>query len=70
MIYAAELFYLQDRHDIPFRKVVLVTARTVAQWCLHFRAKLLSPVQKYTGLTEKQDNYPQNHRKESRLWQS
>lgn len=43
MLYAAELFYWQEQRDFPFQKAVLVTASTVAQWCTHFRARLLAP---------------------------
>ncbi len=58
MIYAAELFYLQDQQDVPFQRAVLVTAKTVAQWCTHFQAKLLSHSKAYKGLTEKQGVLP------------
>jgi hypothetical protein len=58
MVYAAELFYLENQRDIPFQKVVLVTAKTVAQWCSHFQARLLSPAKKHIGLTERQGRLP------------
>lgn len=58
MIYAAELFYLQDQHDVPFRKVVVVTAKAVAQWCTHFYARLLSYPKARAGLTERQGCLP------------
>lgn len=60
MIYAAELFYLQDQRDFPFQKAVLVTAKTVAQWCSYFQARLLSHSRTYRGLTEKQGMLPTN----------
>ncbi len=43
MRYLAELFYFQDQRDFPFRKSVLVTATTVAQWCTHFYARIIAP---------------------------
>lgn len=46
MLYAFGLFYMQDRKSFPFQKSVLVTAKTVAQWCTHFRARLLAPSKK------------------------
>lgn len=58
MLYAAELFYLQDRHEVPFQEAVLVTATTVAQWCTHFHARLLSSPQGYTEVTEKAGRLP------------
>lgn len=58
MLYAAELFYLQDRHDVPFQEAVLVTATTVAQWCTHFRARLLSYPKGYTDVTEEAGRLP------------
>ncbi len=58
MLYAAELFYLQDQRDFPFQKAVLVTARAVAQWCSHFQARLIVPPEKYTVPTEKQGILP------------
>ena len=58
MLYAAELFYLQDQRGFPFQNAVLVTARTVAQWCSHFRARLLVPLQKHIVPLEKQGLLP------------
>jgi hypothetical protein len=43
MRYSPELYYLQDRKNFAFRKAVLVTATTVAQWCSYYDAKLLAP---------------------------
>ncbi len=58
MIYAAELFYLQDQRDFPLQEAVLVTAKTIAQWCTHYQAKLLAPAKKYQGPIERQGILP------------
>ncbi len=58
MIYVAELYYLQDQRDFPFQKAVLVTAQTVAQWCAHYRAKLIAPAKTVQGPAEKQGLLP------------
>lgn len=58
MIYTAELFYWQDRQSFPFQKAFLVTARTVAQWCTHYHAKLLAPARNYQGAIEKRGILP------------
>lgn len=54
MLYSPELYYLQDRKNLTFRKAVLVTATTVAQWCSYYDAKLLAP--KTRDLAPKQRN--------------
>jgi hypothetical protein len=41
MAYLAELYYLQDRRDFPFRKAVSVTATTVGRWSSHFSAEVI-----------------------------
>lgn len=58
MIYAAELYYLQDQKDFPFQRAVLITAIAVAQWCTHFHAKLLAPAKKQISPIEKQGTLP------------
>ncbi len=58
MIYAAELFYLQDQRDFPFQKAVLVTVKTISQWCTHYQAELLASAKKYQGPIKKQGGLP------------
>ncbi|MCS7030551.1 MAG: hypothetical protein NZL92_03325 [Gloeomargarita sp. SKYG116] len=43
MLYAAELFYLENQDNFPFEKAVAVTAKTVGQWCTYFQAGLIIP---------------------------
>jgi len=57
MHYLAELYYLQDTKDFPFRQAVMVTAATVAQWSTHFYAKLLAPKSKQ-GVQERSGALP------------
>jgi hypothetical protein len=58
MSYAAELLYWQDQRNFPFQKAFLVTARTVAQWCTHYQAKVLVPIRKHQNPIEKQGILP------------
>lgn len=58
VIYAAELFYWQDQESFPFERAFLVTARTVAQWCTHYQAKLVIPTRNYAGAIEKRGTLP------------
>lgn len=42
MLYFPELAYLQDQPQFPLHQAVRVTAATVARWCTHYEAKLIS----------------------------
>lgn len=60
MAYLAELYYLQDQRDFPFRKAVLVTATTVSHWSSHFYAKLIATKSKQMAPMHKSGTLPAN----------
>lgn len=62
MRYAAELFYWQDQQDFPFQKAVLVTAKTVAQWCAYFHTRVLSSSKRSEHLLERKGALPTDTR--------
>jgi hypothetical protein len=60
MRYLAELYYLQDQGEFPFRKAVIVTATTVACWCDYFYAKIIAPTMKQVKPPERGGALPKN----------
>lgn len=42
MVYLAELHYLQDQRDFPFRKAVQVTATAVSRGSSYYHAELIA----------------------------
>jgi hypothetical protein len=58
MFYVAELYYLQNGSDVPFRDAVWVTATTVSRWSSYYRAELLAPESKQISPTSKSGALP------------
>ncbi len=58
MVYLAELHYLQEQRDFPFRKAVLVTATTVSRWSSYFYAELIATKSKHIAPTCKSGSLP------------
>jgi hypothetical protein len=60
MRYLAELYYLQDQREFPFRKAVTATATVVAQWCDYFYARIIAPTTKQVKPLERSGSLPKS----------
>jgi hypothetical protein len=56
----AELYYLQDQEDFPFREAVRVTATAISRWSSHFHARLIAPLSEEIGVAEQSGPLPRD----------
>ncbi len=60
MIYLAELYYLQDQKEFPFRQAVLATAAAVSRWSSYYSARLIATRSKSIAPQSKSGPLPPN----------
>jgi hypothetical protein len=58
MLYAPELYYIQDENESLFKDAVRVTATAVGRWCSHYRARLIVPTSRDFASTVKSGALP------------